>query len=564
MKCKKRDGASKIEDVILRNTGYTDINAFLNGSKTVYTIKFLKEAVDMIKDAIKKKKIITIVGDYDADGITATAIMKMAIESLGGIVKVRIPHRLSEGYGISEKIIDEIDSGLIITVDNGIVAFDAIQKAKDKGLDVILTDHHLLHESGNIPCADIVIDPHIPGTADFEDYCGAGIAYKLCEELISNKILLDKLSCFAAIGTVSDVMPLIEDNRRIVIKGLKNMTTFGHRTSGLYSLLRTVQFDHHITATNIGFKIGPMINAPGRLEDDGSMKSLEVLTYDGPFDEEIGKELFEINETRKRMVEDALKVVEQIIVDDCLYGDYPLVIYVPGVHEGIVGLLAGKITESNQTPTFVLTDSETPGIYKGSGRTYGDFHLKTLLDKTYLRDPDIFVKYGGHAEAAGLSINADKLDDLMQIFQEIADSRPVYDDTVYYDLEINSKEVLDFIKEVEKYEPYGAGNPKILFKINDYSLVPRTSSYYQYMGDKLQHVKLYGIDMSATAFFKADRYRELSEPKDLNLIGSLSTNHFSKVSEVQIEIEDMEPINKSHTKTALERRLAEMSAKRYK
>lgn len=563
MKCKKRDDAKTIEEVILRNTGYTDIDLFLNGSKSEYNIKYLDDAAKMIKSAIVKHQKITIVGDYDADGITSSSIMKYTIDFLGGDCTVRIPRRFSEGYGISEKIIDEIDSGLVITVDNGIVAFDAIQKAKEKGLDVILTDHHLLDESGKVPNADIVIDPHIEGTADFADYCGAGIAYKLCEKLTSDSIVLDKLSCFAALGTIADVMPLIEDNRKIVQKGLKNMTTYGHRTSGLYAFLANCNYDKEINEENIGFMIGPCINAAGRLYDDGAKYPLEVLLYDGPFDGTKGQDLIAINDKRKKMVSDGISAIELNIQENCLYGDYPLVIYEPGLNEGIVGILAGKIAEQMQVPTFVFTDSEDPDIYKGSARSYSDFHLKDLLDKANSSDNSIFARYGGHASAAGVSVYKEKYYDMINIFQEMSERASDVDDTIYYDLEVSVDQIHDTIQELKKYAPYGEGNKQIIFKVNDFVLSPHMSNYYKLQGDNEQHVKLYGIGVTASAFDMSKKYFDMKEPKRLNLVGTIAENKFMYSSEDNIKVIDMESAEIKHKRTALEERLAKRAKNRY-
>jgi single-stranded-DNA-specific exonuclease len=347
MKWIKFDESKTIEDVILRNTKYDNINNFVNGSKTTYQIKGLEEAALIIKNAIKNKIPITIVGDYDADGVNSSSIMDVSIKELGGIVKVRLPKRFSEGYGLSTKIVDEIDEGLIITVDNGIVAFDAVEQAKAKGLTVIITDHHLPDDSGKLPDADIIINPHIKGTADFEDYCGAGIAYKLAQKLIDNPKTLKKLSCFAAIGTICDVMPLIEENRLIVIEGLRNLVTYGCRTSGMYSLLKANDLDRHITAENIGYKIGPIINAAGRLKDDGAYDAYKVVSYDGPFDETLGLELVELNETRKKIVADSMAKIRSNIQSNCLFGEFPLVVYEPKLNEGIVGILAGRFGNPN-------------------------------------------------------------------------------------------------------------------------------------------------------------------------------------------------------------------------
>lgn len=238
----KRDSCMTMEEVIERNTGMS-LKAFLTPQPNPYihnmdrAVEFFKKKVN---DAAEEKEIlqIKIVGDYDADGMNASAILYDAIisylkaNSLAEYaeVSVRLPRRYSEGYGLSKKIIDESESGLIITVDNGIAAIDAIKKAKDKGIDVIILDHHLSGEE--LPCADIIVDPHCEGMSTFKHYCGAGLAYRFAEMLITNKDLLDKLLVLAGIATVADVVPLIGANRYLVRQSLK-LINRGIATSGV-------------------------------------------------------------------------------------------------------------------------------------------------------------------------------------------------------------------------------------------------------------------------------------------------------------------------------------------
>ncbi len=195
----KRGFEETIEEVVLKNTGYSNIEDFTNPDKD-YFIKDLDKVADKIMYAIENDIPITVVGDYDVDGVTASSIMQKTLEYLGANVTVRLPHRFSEGFGLSEKIVDEIEGGLLITVDNGIAALAAVEKAKNKGLEVIITDHHEpIVENGEkvLPCADLIIDPHaIDGQAQFVGYCGAGLAYKLSSILVTDPIFNDKMSCF--------------------------------------------------------------------------------------------------------------------------------------------------------------------------------------------------------------------------------------------------------------------------------------------------------------------------------------------------------------------------------
>ena len=225
MEWKNRGSAATIEQAVLQNSGLT-IQELLQPEKSP-PITGLDAALEHLAQAVKKNEQITVIGDYDADGITASALLYRLIRY--GFrhekIRVRLPRRFSEGYGMSESMTEEIDSGLVITVDNGIAAFEPIKQAKEKGLRVIVLDHHLPHESGQLPEADVVVDPHVTG-GKFVDYCGAGLAYRLA---LASGVMSEKLrrQCciLAAIGTIADVMPLIGDNRNIVREGVELMNT---------------------------------------------------------------------------------------------------------------------------------------------------------------------------------------------------------------------------------------------------------------------------------------------------------------------------------------------------
>ena len=336
----KRDSCMTMEEVIERNTGMS-LKAFLTPQPNPYihnmdrAVEFFKKKVN---DAAEEKEIlqIKIVGDYDADGMNASAILYDAIisylkaNSLAEYaeVSVRLPRRYSEGYGLSKKIIDESESGLIITVDNGIAAIDAIKKAKDKGIDVIILDHHLSGEE--LPCADIIVDPHCEGMSTFKHYCGAGLAYRFAEMLITNKDLLDKLLVLAGIATVADVVPLIGANRYLVRQSLK-LINRGIATSGVLALVRKMRLEK-ITAEDYGYKIGPVCNASGRLLDDGAMdifhllsQELDVFALD--YDEQLLKlhaladTVIERNVDRRRITEEALERSDALISQQCLADD---------------------------------------------------------------------------------------------------------------------------------------------------------------------------------------------------------------------------------------------------
>lgn len=539
MKWIKRDSACKtIQDVVLRNTP-----AF-SRKNDVYTVKEMNNAVAVLKQFIANGRPIALVGDYDVDGICAASIIFLAITSLGGNVKVRLPRRFSEGFGLSEKIVGEISEGLLITVDNGIAAIEAVQKAKDKGLTVIITDHHLRSESGELPNADIIIDPNaVPDSADFTGYCGAGIAYKLAALLLGEgNALLPKLLSLAAIATVADVVPLVEENHSIVRNGLAAMLTEEGRTVGLGALLEVCQMDKFITAKDIAFKIAPIINASGRLHDDGANIPFALLTFEGSHDAAINmaQNINETNEQRKAIKTREMAVIHETIENELLEQEVPLCVYVPGLSEGLMGIYAGELVERYKVPSLVFTDSEDPDIIKGSGRSCGGVHLKNLLDSC----SDLLYKYGGHAEAAGVSVERNNFEAMKNRLMKCIGSVPkVNDDILYYDLDITVDKIQDAIREMERFAPYGEGNPEIVFRLLNFDLVERFGSCYKTMGSNGNSIRLFGKDVVAVGFGMTERYIAINKPQKVNLVGTLSLNYYQGKTNVQIEIIDIKDVD---------------------
>ena len=539
MKWIKRDSACKtIQDVVLRNTP-----AF-SKKNDVYTIKEMDNAVAVLKQFIANGRPITLIGDYDVDGICAASIIFLAITSLGGNVKVRLPRRFSEGFGLSEKIVGEISEGLLITVDNGIAAIEAVQKAKDKGLTVIITDHHLRSESGELPNADIIIDPNaVPDSADFTGYCGAGIAYKLATLLLGEgDVLLQKLLSLAAIATVADVVPLVEENHSIVRNGLAAMLTEEGRTVGLGALLEVCQMDKFITAKDIAFKIAPIINASGRLHDDGANIPFALLTFEGSRDAALNmaQNINETNEQRKAIKTREMAVIRETIENEQLEREVPLCVYVPGLSEGLMGIYAGELVERYKVPSLVFTDSEDPDIIKGSGRSCGGVHLKSLLDSC----SDLLYKYGGHAEAAGVSVERNNFEAMKNRLMKCIGSVPkVNDNILYYDLDITVDKIQDAIREMERFAPYGEGNPEIVFRLLNFNLVERFGSCYKTMGSNGSSIRLFGKDVVAVGFGMTERYIAINKPQKVNLVGTLSLNYYQGKTNAQIEIIDIKDVN---------------------
>ncbi len=558
MKWVKRDDSLSVSEIIERNTGLLK-DVFL--SPEYSQITNMAEALQLINEAIRTRQKIYIIGDYDADGVTASAILyRLFTEGYRYPCNVRLPKRLSEGYGLGEKMVDEIKdtNTLLITVDNGIAAIKAVEKAKERGMKVLIIDHHLCVDSGILPAADIIVDPNAIAGGEFNGFCGAGLAYRLsCLSGKCSQELLNKLSALAAIGTVADVVPLIKDNRKIVIDGLSALNS-GKIPSGLQILIDKLELEV-IDEETIGFKIAPIINACGRLYDDGASYALALLALDDTrrFSPDLPKVLIDVNEKRKVMVDEAMHLARNIISEKKLYNDYPMIVVpdkpVETFHEGIIGIVAGKLAEDFCRPVLVATfHSKDKNILKGSGRSYGDFHLKHMLDDV----SEYLCGYGGHAGAAGVQFEASKLEKLRDATKEYFKKNASECDTSaqYYDLEISSKDIESYLTEVKKYAPYGEHNEKIIFKISDYELLPRKNECYS-IRNKM--IKLFGKQNTAISFELAEKFVDEGLPTKLTLYGSLGTNTFAGKTETQINIIDFEKTKKEQAATSLASLLAQ-------
>ena len=540
MKWLKKGNCATVAEVIENNTGIT-IEQLLN-PETNPEIRNLNKAVGIIRDEINKKSNITIVGDYDCDGIIASTILYLAFQALGIQVRIRIPKRFTEGYGLCENIINEIDSGLLITVDNGISAYNEILKAKQKGLTVVLTDHHLLE--GELPPADVIINPHIEKDDVYKHYCGAGLAYRLAKELLSSvqdENLKDILDGLVAIATIGDVVPLIGDNRALVINGLDKIRK-GCVTKGMFSLFNNLSesFFDNINEGTIAYSLVPVINAAGRLVDNGASYVFRLLASQSDDKEKLSQvatKIINLNTKRKDMVNDAIGQVKTIIKSNDNIKNAPsIIIKLDNICEGIIGIIAGKITEEYNKPCIIMAETEH-GILKGSGRSTADIDIKLILDGI----SDLLDKYGGHSGAAGIQIKSSVFDVFCDKFNKKVIS--VYgdgksEDVKYYDLDVNSNNLSKFYAEVIKYAPYGADNPNILFKLNKfYPKWSKTTGKYKQIGGN--HFKMNGYSHEVIGFNLLDKFKSKSFDKTFDFIGEITENSFNGYSKLQFRVKDI-------------------------
>lgn len=541
MKWVKKDDCKTISDVIKRNIGTLDID----GIK--HEIKGVDKLINVLLDAKNNNKKITIIGDYDVDGVCASGVMTQIMRYLNINFSVRLPRRMSEGFGLSIKIVNEInDSDIIITVDNGVAAIDAVKLAKEKGMYVVVTDHHLPNkdDNGNIlyPDADIIIDPNaIPNSCDFTHFCGAGIAFKVAEKIITDEKILNICKAYATLATIADVVPLVNENHKIVKEGLLILNEQRDElNSGLKDLLKMAEIKDRFNEETIGYKLGPMLNAPGRLLDKGAVESLKLITSNNSiFTSKQAAFINEMNEKRKIKVLDAINLVKKQLTGK----EIPSFLFLKqeDIEEGIIGIIAGKITEEFKKPCILLTNVED-GILKGSARTCGGIHLKNLLDdvnKSF--DGNAFVKYGGHAEAAGLSLKAEMFDKIQKKIIELTPNIDTSDiDTVFYDLEIDANQIPLATAEIERYSPFGNTNEEIVFKINNFIIKPNKKGGLYTLFNENSGIRFQNEYASALSFDKANQYLE-NTSVEIDIIGTLRFNFFNNSISNQINIIDFKP-----------------------
>lgn len=496
----KQYGISQLIAKIMVNRGIDSpgkIEMFLHGTMddlhSPMLLKDMDKAVAMLKSGIEEGKKIRIIGDYDIDGICSAYILQTGLNHAAQgkcDIDVRIPHRVRDGYGLNDHLIEEaIADGveLIITCDNGIAAYDPIQHAKESGLYVIITDHHEVpyeEVDGNrhyiLPPADAIVDPkQADCTYPFDGICGGVVAYKviesLCKEAAGTKkhmsdanatgknvaadtqAMLEECFAFAAFATVGDVMDLIDENHIIVKYGLDKIKNC--RNLGLSALISACELEgKKISPYHIGFVLGPCFNASGRLDD--AYRVIDLLNAKSKDEaERLAAELKALNQERQDLTGIGEEAAYAQVEDMDLMKNRVLVVYLPGVHESLAGIIAGRLCNKYYRPTFVLTDGE--GCIKGSGRSIEAYHMYDEMTKI----KDIFLKYGGHKLAAGLSIASDRVDEFRSRINEVCTlSEGDLEEKLILDMHLHIGWVTDaFMDQLMLLEPYGNGNERPVF-----------------------------------------------------------------------------------------------------
>lgn len=440
-------------------------------------LKDMAKAVNLLITTINAEQKIRIIGDYDIDGICSTYILYTALRQIGANVDYDIPDRVKDGYGINEAIVgkaksEEVD--LILTCDNGIAAFEAVDLAKELGMTVVVTDHHEVRQMENadkLPNADAIVNPNQSDCKyPYSGICGAMVAFKVIQFLYSVLDIsakedelhsLESLLEFVAIATVGDVMKLQDENRIAVKYGLQRL--HNTRNIGLKSLLEICKIaDAPISSYHIGFIIGPCLNASGRLRTAKLALSM-LLEEDANQAMEYAKQLKELNEERKQKTSEGVERAMQM-VENSYANDKVLVIYLQDCHESIAGIIAGRLKETYQKPCIVLTDT-VDGLLKGSARSIESYHMFDALCEV----GDLFTKFGGHPMAAGMSLLPENLDNLRKLLNEKAKLREEdFTEKIWIDMALPFSHIREeFVEELERLQPFGQGNEKPNFALKD-------------------------------------------------------------------------------------------------
>jgi single-stranded-DNA-specific exonuclease len=540
-KDKRLTGVSDLILQILVNRGYDTpekIETFLYGSlEHLHDTRLMQDAdkaVHIMKDAIQNGEQIVVYGDYDSDGVNSTVIMTSLLRTAGGKVGFYTNNRFTQGYGMMPSGVDEIlelypDTKLIVTVDNGIMAHEGVQYAKNKGLKVIVTDHHEPGET--LPPADAVVDPKRKDDVyPFKGLCGAGVAFKLMlllywEMGLSLEPVYDTLD-IVGLATVGDIVPLVDENRIIVQEGLKRIRA---EKRPIFRIFREVTKVNEINAHwTLGFIYVPMINAIGRL-DGNPRKAIEMfLSEDENFIRETVTYLKQLNDERKNLTERQYERAEEIIKEKGLKN--VIVVYDEHFHEGIIGLIAGRLKEKYHRPTFVFTKHHD--VLKGSARSIEGFHLK----KSFEVLSEYIVGGGGHAKAAGLSIREDQLEEFERAINELSEKWLTEEDFVkkyYIDAIIDAKTVdIDIVDELKTLEPFGEAFPKPVLTLENFE-----AQKIFYMGDERNHVKLIDGNLSVIIWREAEKFKEIGEPLSVKAIGYPRLNVYKNNVYLQFEVD---------------------------
>ncbi|MBN1681670.1 MAG: single-stranded-DNA-specific exonuclease RecJ [Anaerolineae bacterium] len=535
---------------------------FLDGGDTAlhnpFSMHGMSEAVGRVRKALKDDELIAIYGDFDADGVTSTALLTQALEALGGRVRPYIPNRVDEGYGLNNEALKTLHSEnvkLVITVDCGIRSVDEVAFAQSIGLDMIVTDHHSLGET--LPPALAVLDPKIDARRRQEEgrtngypedmLAGVGVAYKLAEALFAAAskqggfrptMLLEDLLDLVALGTVADLAPLDRiENRELVRRGLDVLSRA--QRPGIYELMRVAGIDperQSATTTTIAFMLGPRINAAGRL--DNAIIACDLLMSDMPEAGKLAQQLQELNVKRQQLTVEAVENARERILAET-NGDVSL-IFDAGVTvpHGIVGLVAGRLCEEYYRPAVVIGQDEDKQSWRGSCRSIPEFNITQALDQC----ADLLIRHGGHAQAAGFTVRDENVQELRERLAALA-AEALHGQELRPTLDIDAEVPFDQLtmglaEALNRLEPTGASNSAPLLKTERLRVVEART-----VGREGKHLRLKvsnGLtQVDGIAFRQGDWADRL--PDYIDVVYHLEINEWNGHTRLQMNVQDIAP-----------------------
>ena len=491
----------------------------------------MSKIITRINEAIGQGEPILIYGDYDADGVTGTSILVRCLRELGALVDYYIPNRFYEGYGPNEDaFMQAIADGyqLVITVDNGIAGIDEAEILLEHGVDLIITDHHQVKET--LPRAYAILHPELDENYPFHHLSGAGVALKVAEALLQ-EVIPEDFYAIAMLGTIGDVVPLIDENRSIVKRGLAALRET--EIEGLNAMMELAGTEKsEVTEVNVGFELCPRLNAPGRMDE--AALSVECLIAESEEEAKlIADQIESFNSERQKVTQKVLEEATKLVDVKTLAKKKVVILYSPNWHEGILGIVAGRLAKQWQKAVFVVTDDHE-GFLKGSARAVEGYHLFELLNKCQ----DLIERFGGHALAAGITFapeNLQALEDKMnELLQEVEVTSSLQIDLSLPLADLN----VSFVEQLSILAPFGEGNrPPVIELKNVYVKNVKP------IGNKLQHLKFtlyqekHSVD--AIAFNQAPLAMYLTPDTLFSFVGEVKINEWNGNRSVQFHFIDV-------------------------
>ncbi|SDI93289.1 single-stranded-DNA-specific exonuclease RecJ [Salimicrobium halophilum] len=507
------------------------LNPSLSELHDPFLINGMRKAVNRVKEAIHLGESILVFGDYDADGVSSTALMMECLTSMGANCDFYIPNRFTEGYGPNEqafRLAHQQGYSIIITVDTGIAAVHEAEVARELGIDLIITDHHEIQKE--LPDAYTILHPKTSVQYPFHELAGVGVAFKFAHALQGEypEHLLD----LVALGTVADLVPLQEENRVLVTYGLEALSRT--KRPGLQAMKKLNNIEGYVDEEAVGFMIGPRMNAVGRLQDASPAVDL-LITEDQTEAEELAEFVQELNKERQKIVQDIAAEAESML--DASSEDEVIIVAKEGWNPGVLGIVASKLVRKFDRPAIVLAIDEEKQEAKGSARSIDAYDMF----ENCMQVRDLFLHFGGHAQAAGMTLSLENVDTLREELCRLAREKLSDDDyqqSLGVTMSLSLEEVT--IKQIElinQLRPFGMANPKPYFHLKSKAKEVRL------IGSKKNHLKFTledeGTRLDAIAFGQGEAYPLIAPQSPIEFVGQLSINEWNGMRKPQLMVEDL-------------------------